>query len=95
MLLLFGAGPALAASSPWASSDVSQVRLLSATMAVGDAARLQFGLQFQLNPGWKIYWRSPGDSGSPPRLDLAGSENIVETVLDWPAPQRFHEAAGL
>ncbi len=95
VLLLFGAGPALAASSPWASSDVSQVRLLSATLAVGDAARLQLGLQFQLNPGWKIYWRSPGDSGSPPRLDLAGSENIVETVLHWPAPQRFHEAAGL
>ncbi len=94
-LALFGAEPALAASSPWASSDVSQVRLLSSTVAVGEAEELRLGLQFQLEPGWKIYWRSPGDSGSPPRLDLAGSENVAEGELDWPAPQRFHEAAGL
>ncbi len=94
-LPLFGAEPALAASSAWVSSEVSQVRLLSSTLAVGEAQELRLGLQFQLDPGWKIYWRSPGDSGSPPRLDLAGSENVAETVLDWPAPQRFHEVAGL
>ena len=33
----------------------------------GGAWRL--GLQFRLQPGWKIYWRSPGDAGLPPELD--------------------------
>ena len=95
VLALFAGEPVLAASSPWASSDVSQVRLLSSTLAVGEAETLGLGLQFQLEPGWKIYWRSPGDSGSPPRLDVAASDNVAHAELAWPAPQRFHEAAGL
>jgi suppressor for copper-sensitivity B len=42
-----------------------------------------------LKPGWKVYWRSPGDAGFPPTADWSGSENLKTAVIHWPAPERF------
>ena len=33
-------------------------------------------LQLTLAPGWKTYWRSPGDAGIPPSFDWSGSQNV-------------------
>jgi suppressor for copper-sensitivity B len=88
-LTVVGAGHALAAASPWWQSDHGAVRLVAETNAVGDAAQLRFGLQFRMKPGWKIYWRSPGDAGFPPQPDWSGSANVAEAKIAWPAPKRF------
>lgn len=40
-----------------------------------------------LEPGWKTYWRSPGDSGLPPSFEWTMSENIAEVQFHWPAPE--------
>lgn len=81
--------PAQAASSSWVTSPQTRVRLIAATAGVGGSRTLRLGLHFRLQPGWKIYWRSPGDAGYPPRLDWSGSENLAGAVLLWPVPQRF------
>lgn len=65
------------------------MRLIAAGNTVGQADRLSLGLQFQMRPGWKIYWRSPGDAGFPPRPSWAGSENVAGVKIDWPTPVRF------
>ena len=57
--------------------------------AAGNQDELYLGLHFKLSPGWKIYWRSPGDAGFPPELDWAGSENLAEAEILWPVPHRF------
>lgn len=44
-------------------------------------------LRLQLEPGWKTYWRSPGDAGVPPRFDWSGSRNLGEVQLHWPRPE--------
>ncbi|QFQ89037.1 hypothetical protein F8A10_16640 [Paracoccus kondratievae] len=44
-------------------------------------------LHLRLEPGWKTYWRSPGDAGVPPRFDWAGSQNLGEVRLLWPRPE--------
>ncbi|MBI2235989.1 MAG: thioredoxin family protein [Magnetospirillum sp.] len=82
-----GVAAAEPGASDWVTTESGGVRLLTAT--VGDAARLRLGLQFKLEPGWKIYWRSPGDAGYPPRLDWSGSANMGEPRILWPAPKRF------
>ncbi len=84
-----------AAASDWSRTDVSQVRLIAARAATDGSAEIRAGLQFQLEPGWKIYWRSPGDSGLPPIPDFSQSENVADVAMRWPAPQRFFEAAEL
>lgn len=49
-------------------------------------------LEIVLEPGWKTYWRSPGDSGIPPRFDWQGQMGAVEFF--WPAPEAF-ETGGM
>jgi suppressor for copper-sensitivity B len=84
------AGPAHAASaSDWFVTDQGRVRLVAAAPTVGDGKTLDLGLEFRLAPHWKIYWRSPGDAGYPPRLDWQGSTNLAAAEMAWPAPRRF------
>lgn len=45
------------------------------------------GLRIQLQPGWKTYWRAPGDGGIPPQFDWSGSENIDTVQFHWPRPK--------
>ena len=78
-----------AASSDWVSNEAGRVRLVAAVATTGKAAMLPLGLHFQLQPGWKIYWRTPGDAGYAPRLDWTGSGNLGPVALSWPAPKRF------
>jgi suppressor for copper-sensitivity B len=85
-----GAAPAAEpGASDWAAGDSGKVRLISAATGSGETGQLRLGLQFMLEPGWKIYWRTPGDAGYPPKLDWTGSANLEGAVLHWPAPHRF------
>lgn len=58
----------------WRAADGSHVAALRLTLA----------------PGWKTYWRSPGDSGIPPLFDWTGSRNIDAVSFHWPVPDVFH-----
>lgn len=46
-------------------------------------------VELQLAPGWKTYWRSPGDAGIPPLFDWSASENVSSVRIHWPAPKVF------
>ena len=76
-------------ASEWVTNEQGAVRLIAASDAVGDGDRISLGLQFKLDDGWEIYWRSPGDAGSPPRVDWSGSANLRQAELRWPLPVRF------
>ena len=45
------------------------------------------GLSIRLAPGWKTYWRAPGDAGIPPSFAWNGSENISAAAFHWPVPE--------
>ncbi|WP_428247811.1 protein-disulfide reductase DsbD domain-containing protein [Ferrovibrio sp.] len=47
------------------------------------------GLHLRLEPGWKFYWRQPGEGGVPPRFDWSGSGNLASVDVEWPAPRRM------
>lgn len=49
-------------------------------------------LRLELQPGWKTYWRSPGDSGVPPGFDWDGAGNIAAATLHWPVPEIIESA---
>lgn len=55
---------------------------------------MRAGIEIRLDPGWKTYWRYPGDSGVPPTFDFAGSQNVKSAAVQWPAPERFPDGAG-
>jgi DsbC/DsbD-like thiol-disulfide interchange protein len=81
-----------APSSSQAHAPHSQVRLLSGGSLEGQ--RLA-GLEIVLDDGFKTYWRTPGDSGLPPRFDWSGSVNVAGVEVKWPAPVRAEDAGGV
>jgi DsbC/DsbD-like thiol-disulfide interchange protein len=78
-------------ASPWQRDGHSAVRLLAGSRS---GTVLLGGIAFELAPGWKTYWRTPGDSGVPPRFDFSRSDNIEAVTVLWPAPLKFDDGAG-
>lgn len=78
-------------ASPWQEESHSAVRLLAGSRS---GTVLLGGIAFRLEPGWKTYWRTPGDSGVPPRFDFSKSDNIDAVTVLWPAPSKFPDGAG-
>jgi DsbC/DsbD-like thiol-disulfide interchange protein len=54
-----------------------------------DRGTRMVALDLQLAPGWKTYWRAPGEAGIPPSFDWSGSDNIASVAFHWPVPQVF------
>src|ERR1700720_2936809 len=78
-------------ASPWQREGHSAVRLLAGSRS---GAVLLGGIAVQLQPGWKTYWRTPGDSCVPPRFDFSKSDNIEAVTVLWPAPTKLDAGAG-
>src|SRR5215469_8213610 len=84
--------PSVAAAEPasdWAATAQTRLRLVSAVTGSEGAKVVPLGLQFVLKPGWKTYWRSPGDAGVPVTLDWSGSTNLAGAEISWPVARRF------
>jgi DsbC/DsbD-like thiol-disulfide interchange protein len=96
LTILSGARPARAQdASAWDKETHAEARLIAGTMTkAADASFLRAGVEIRLDPGWKTYWREPGDSGVPPSFDFAGSGNVKAVQVLWPAPERFPDGAG-
>ena len=62
--------------------------------ARGADGRWSVGLAVALPPGFKTYWRVPGDSGVAPRFDWQGSANLKAAAADFPAPARYDDEGG-
>lgn len=89
-----GAGlPAEASSSAWYNSEGGKVRLVTSGKP-DEAGQIHGVLDIALKPGWKTYWRDPGDSGVPPQLDVSASTNIAGARLSFPPPQRHDDGYG-
>ena len=82
-----------AGKSPWSEDVRSAVRLVSGANNNGDA-HLRAGIEIKMQPGWKTYWRYPGDSGVPPHFDFSGSENLKTATVLYPAPHLFTDETG-
>lgn len=84
--------PALESSS--AATRESRTRLISGQVPGPPAATLAF-IEIELSPGWKTYWRTPGDAGGlPPSFDWSQSSNLASANVLFPAPLRLTDKSG-
>ncbi len=70
----------------------SQEDVLSGDLRTGwqaESGAHMTALHLTMAPGWKTYWRSPGDAGIPPSFDWSGSENLRAVHFHWPRPHVF------
>jgi DsbC/DsbD-like thiol-disulfide interchange protein len=83
LILLPGAGT-LAASIPHGTVD-----FVAENHWIAPGLQTYFGLNFQLDKGWHIYWVNPGDSGQPPRVEWHLPAGLTAGEIEWPAPRRL------
>lgn len=76
-------------AAPVVSADMMPLRREPVQLSLIAAGPLQAGLEVRLQPGWKFYWRSPGEGGVPPRFDWSASQNLAAVDIAWPAPRRI------
>ena len=81
-------------SSDWVINDKSKVRIIASKTSIDNNEEIVLGLEYQLEPGWKTYWKSPGGGGFPQQILWDNSTNISEINIDWPTPTEF-EILGL
>jgi len=49
------------------------------------------GVRLRIQPGWHVYWRNPGDSGTRPRLRFKTPDSITVGEIAWPRPVIFED----
>ncbi|MGA8599178.1 MAG: thioredoxin family protein [Bryobacteraceae bacterium] len=66
-----------------------KVELISEQSSIQPGSSFQVGLHFQLEPGWHIYWKNPGDSGQPPRVQWNLPPGLSAGPIEFPVPHRL------
>ena len=80
-------------TSDWSVSETSKLRLIS-PYSQNDSKNIIIGLEYQMEPGWKTYWKSPGDGGFSQTISWDNSTNVKNVNILWPTPIEF-EILGL
>ena len=90
MLLLANLVVITARAADRLDTEFARAELLATVETTGNLSEIQLGLQVTLQPGWKIYWRSPGDAGLPTLLSLPTTDTSEQKLtMDYPLPERF------
>ncbi len=71
-----------------------RARLISEVESVQSGGSFAVGIWLEMEKGWHTYWKNPGDSGMPTRVEWDLPEGFEVSEIQWPCPKRF-ETAGL
>lgn len=88
--LLLAAGLALPARAG-GDSTADMVRITVLPGWSTDQGHHVAALHLALAPGWKTYWRAPGDAGIPPTMEFTGASNLASVNPVWPTPDVFSQ----
>jgi DsbC/DsbD-like thiol-disulfide interchange protein len=47
------------------------------------------GIRLKIDPGWHIYWKNPGDSGMPTRVQWQAPQGFDLAIAEFPIPTQF------
>ncbi|MCH9764910.1 MAG: hypothetical protein K0U34_02815, partial [Alphaproteobacteria bacterium] len=88
-------GAANATDGAWHEAYKVRSRLVAGHVGEGATASPVAFVQIEMEPGWKTYWRNPGEAGGiPPEFDWTGSKNLSEANVLFPAPKRLVDPNG-
>lgn len=80
--------PAVAGIGEWTVADVVRARVVATFDGEGQPVA---AIEIRLNPGWKAYWRTPGEGGLPTVFDFSMSRNLESAEAYYPAPRRYDD----
>ena len=80
---------AMAQSSTVRTDQVKAELIAHAPEGVAPGKTLWLGLLIEHQPHWHTYWKNPGDSGLPTRLEWQLPTGLQAGEIDWPRPHRM------
>jgi len=89
LCLLSLAAPATDLPPAVAGTPHVRARLVAAADAVVPGGEILLGVEQRIIPHWHTYWRNPGDSGVPTRIDWQLPAGAEAGDIRWPTPERF------
>jgi thiol:disulfide interchange protein/DsbC/DsbD-like thiol-disulfide interchange protein len=79
-----------AAQSAVVCTDQVRAELIAhAPEGVAPGKTVWLGLLIEHQPHWHTYWKNPGDSGLPTRLEWKLPAGLAAGEIDWPRPHRM------
>lgn len=86
LVSVFSAAGVSAGETPWTDHQgMLSTRIVAASADKSSGQGNLFAWEAKLAPGWKTYWRSPGEAGLPVRVFVEGDE----VAPLYPLPERF------
>lgn len=92
LLLASAATLAAVTAAPAQSIGRSAADVVTVSLVEGwrtAPGRHMAGIRIALAPGWKTYWRAPGEAGVPTVLRLTEADGITGMSIRWPRPEVF------
>ncbi|MFZ5951049.1 MAG: cytochrome c biogenesis protein CcdA [Candidatus Rifleibacteriota bacterium] len=75
--------------APGADKPMSNLQLISEYDVITPGMDFYLAAHFSMEPGWHIYWKNPGDSGTEPEINWKLPPGFSVSEPEWPAPQHF------
>lgn len=69
-------------------------RLITDVEIAGVERPITAGVHLDVEPGWHVYWRYPGDAGRATQVQWRLPEGAKASPMIWPAPLKFSEQGG-
>ncbi|HTL71417.1 MAG TPA: protein-disulfide reductase DsbD domain-containing protein [Candidatus Eisenbacteria bacterium] len=58
------------------------------------AGEFRVAVRFQIEKGWHLYWKNPGDSGLAPSFEWDLPRGVRLREILWPYPEKIEDASG-
>ena len=84
---LMSSAAALAWEQGPVQRDHIEAELVAASTSVQPGGTVEVGLRLLPDPHWHTYWKNPGDSGLPTRLNWTLPEGASVSDIAWPYPE--------
>ena len=76
----------LGLAQPVLAAPHSQVDLVNLSSKVIAGEKITLALRFKCDPHYHIYWKNPGDAGTPPSINWTDKAGTEPGPLLWPGP---------
>jgi len=86
------AGPFDTSEPEPTAMELATPRLIAETTVMPRSGVFNIAIHYEIEPGWHLYWKNPGDTGAPMQIDLELPEGLRAGEVRWPAPKRFVHA---
>jgi len=72
-----------------------RARLVADSASLVSGKEIQLGVFLEMDPGWHVYWRNPGDAGLATEVEFDLPDGFVTGSLRWPTPISFTQPGDL